>query len=153
MPVSKTHLQDFLCANPIITGTAGSAHRFISPTTGLIFVSIVGEINFQPPNPMRKTFLLIIFFSFSYCAFAQFQIGIFGGASNYQGDLIDKFYKHTKPAIGLTASYELKERLVLRAGLTFAKLAGADSTSDKDYLRLRNLSFETKLTEFSLVAQ
>lgn len=97
-------------------------------------------------------FFLIALASYSH-AYSQVQIGIFGGLSNYQGDLTDKPYKNSKGAFGISVNYLIHPRITLRGNLIFAKIAGADSLSDKDYLRKRNLSFQSPLTELSLVAE
>jgi hypothetical protein len=100
---------------------------------------------------------LFVFFFFLSCHFsnAQVQLGLFGGIGNYQGDLINSAYigKLTRFAIGVTGEYELSDKFSLRAGFTFAQIAGDDQYNLKDYLKLRNLSFESNVTELSLVAQ
>jgi hypothetical protein len=102
---------------------------------------------------MRKiSFLLIGMFSF-FASFSQWQVGVFGGISNYQGDLLDKVYKNSKGAFGVTVGYQLTNRINLRAGLTFAKIAGADSLTKQQDLQLRNLSFQSPITEFSLIGE
>ena len=99
------------------------------------------------------TVQILIILVVSAKSFAQVQVGIFGGLSNYQGDLTDKPFKNSKGAFGLTVAYQVKPRINLRAGLTIATVAGADSLSDKDYLRQRNLSFQSPITELSLIAE
>jgi len=99
---------------------------------------------------MRKLLAVLIFTLSITASYSQIQVGIFTGLSNYQGDLIDKPYKAGKAAFGITGGYQFSDRLALRAGLTFAKVAGADSLHDKDYLRQRNLSFQSSITEFSI---
>lgn len=96
---------------------------------------------------------LLLFFTGYFKANSQIQVGIFGGLSNYQGDLTDKPYKNSKGAFGLSLNYPLTSRITLRGNLIFAKIAGADSLSDKDYLRKRNLSFQSPLTELSVLAE
>ncbi|HVE61008.1 MAG TPA: DUF6089 family protein [Chitinophagaceae bacterium] len=94
---------------------------------------------------------------FCFCsAFSQpFQIGLFGGISNYQGDLVDKIYagRFTKPAIGLTLNYELSERFNIRAGFTQTRVEGDDKYNTKTYLQSRNLNFQSSISEFSLLAE
>ena len=107
-------------------------------------------------NRIMRTFYTLFFLVLSNFVFSQsFHVGLFGGTSNYQGDLSDKFFvgKLTKPAIGLTGMYDVSDRVSIRAGLTFAKIACSDKYISKDYLRARNLSFESGLTEFSLVGE
>ena len=104
---------------------------------------------------MRK---LLFVFICSLCyqfSFSQVHLGLFGGIGNYQGDLINSAYigKLTRIAAGVTGEYELSSKLSLKAGLTYAQIAGDDQYNSKDYLKLRNLSFESNIVELSLVAQ
>src|SRR5688572_13103699 len=91
----------------------------------------------------------------TFCSFSQFSVGLFGGVSHYQGDLVDNHYvaRFTKPALGLTVSYEYSDRFTFTAGYMRAKVKGDDQYNTKDYLKLRNLSFESKISETSLVAE
>ena len=102
---------------------------------------------------MRKITLVLVLFFIAHSSFSQFRLGIFGGLSNYQGDLTDKPYKSSKGAFGLTGTFPITERFSVRAGLTFAKIAAADSLSDESELIARNLSFQSKITEFSIVGE
>ena len=104
---------------------------------------------------MRGFFALTALFCFSSAFTQPFQVGIFGGITNYQGDLVDKFYvaRFTKPAIGITVSYELTERLNIRAGFTQAKVEGDDKFNTKTYLQLRNINFQSSISEFSLLGE
>ena len=104
---------------------------------------------------MRKL-LFACFIVIPNILFAQsFHIGLFGGVSNYQGDLVQGAYnsRFTNPAIGLTGSYEVMDRLMIRGGFTFSKVEGDDKYNKKDYLKLRNLSFESKISEFSVLGE
>src|SRR5215471_7350436 len=82
-------------------------------------------------------------------------IGIFGGLAAYNGDLTDKYFpkKETNGAIGLTVNYELQDKIMLRGGLTYTVVGGADRYSTKPDLVLRNLSFETSIVELSAVGE
>ncbi len=102
---------------------------------------------------MQRLFFILIASFCSLVSFAQLQLGVFGGLSNYQGDLVDKIYQSPRASIGITAGYEISGRFNLRAGLTFAKVAGADSLNEKDYLRMRNLSFQSPITELSVTGE
>jgi len=99
---------------------------------------------------MRKLLPLFVLTLTFTQAYSQVQLGVFTGLSNYQGDLIDKPYQAGRFAFGLTGGYQFSDRLAIRAGLTFAKVAGADSLHEKAYLRQRNLSFQSAITEFSI---
>ena len=123
--------------------------RLVKPfvKTGLIFAG-----THQTSQKMQRLLILFLGCSISYSSLAQLRIGIFGGVANYQGDLVDKPYQNSRGAAGLTLSYQLNSHFSLRAGLTLAKVAGADSLNKKE-LRMRNLSFQSRITEFSLVGE
>ena len=102
---------------------------------------------------MRKLTLVLVLFFMAHPSFSQFRLGIFGGLSNYQGDLTSKPYKSSKTALGLTGTFPLTQRFSIRAGLTFGKIAAADSLSNKPELKARNLSFQSRITEFSVLGE
>jgi opacity protein-like surface antigen len=104
---------------------------------------------------MRKLLFVSLFCFSCYLSFSQVHIGVFGGIGNYEGDLINSVYvgKLTRVAVGVTGEYELSNKLSLRAGFTFAQIAGDDQYNSKEYLKLRNINFESNIAEFSLVAQ
>ena len=85
----------------------------------------------------------------------RIHLGVFGGAAAYTGDLTSKLFpkKVTKGAVGITLNYEISDLLMLRSGVTLAKIGGADRYSDKPSLVLRNLSFETNILEFSSIVE
>ena len=102
---------------------------------------------------MRIFSLFLFLLIFQSASYAQKQIGIFGGVANYHGDLVENLYQSPKGAVGISFGYQLTNRINLRAGLTFAKIAGADSLSDQQDLRNRNLNFQSPLNEFSLTGE
>lgn len=105
---------------------------------------------------MKTVLLAFSFFLFTISLQAQsIHLGVSGGLSNYLGDLVDKPYdfRQTNGAIGITAHYELTEKLLLRGAFTFGKVNGADFYSDNDSLKARNLSFESSISEFSVVGE
>jgi hypothetical protein len=90
----------------------------------------------------------------SHNLFAQFHLGIFGGTSSYNGELNDKLFNRTKPAVGLSLNYELSDRVMLRSGFTYGSLEGGDVFWDNQFLKEnRNLHFKTNLLEASLVGE
>ncbi len=105
---------------------------------------------------MKKNFILVLCCLLSFAALTQrVHVGVFGGLAAYNGDLTDKLFpkKVSNGAIGLTVNYEIADQLMLRAGFTYSVIGGADRFSDKAYSRLRNLSFETSIMEFSTVGE
>ncbi len=103
---------------------------------------------------MRTLFFSILTFSALFSFAQPFSVGIFGGISNYQGDLTNKAIvgKNTKPALGLTANYDLSGRVTLRGGLTFASVSANDKYNAES-AKARNLNFHSNLTEVSLLAE
>lgn len=104
-----------------------------------------------------KSICLFIFFSFSISVVSaqRIHVGVFGGLAAYNGDLVDKIFpkKVTNGAIGVTVNYEILDQIMVRAGFTYSIVGGADRFSDDATIRLRNLSFETSIIEFSAVGE
>lgn len=105
---------------------------------------------------LKSFFLFLLFFFFTTLLSAQrIHIGIAGGLANYNGDLLDKLYpdRITNGFIGGTVHYELFDRLLLRGAYIFARVNGSDTHSEKQNLRLRNLQFESAVSEFSVAGE
>jgi hypothetical protein len=102
---------------------------------------------------MKKHLLLIAGMLLCLGSFAQFRLGVFGGISNYMGDLEDKYYVNSRGTFGITGTFPLTQRLNIRAGLTIAKVVGADSLSNQADLTARNLSFQSRISELSVLAE
>ncbi len=105
---------------------------------------------------MKKNLLLFLFIVATSSAFSQnLHIGVFGGASAYNGDLTEKIFpKHlTNAVIGITGNYEINDQIMVRAGLSYTIVGGADRFLEQADLKLRNLSFETKIIELSAVGE
>ena len=104
---------------------------------------------------MKQLVFAITLSLISPAVFSQVHIGLFGGFSAYNGDLAEKIFpkKVTNGAVGMTGSVELSEQFMIRAGITYSVVGGADRYSSKPELVSRNLSFETSLFEFSLVGE
>ena len=79
-------------------------------------------------------------------------INVYGGATNYQGDLQAKAYTFDQAhaAGGLGVSYDLTDRFSIRAALTAGKLSADDKYGRNS---VRNLNFSSNLTEAQLAAQ
>src|SRR4030095_16932054 len=106
---------------------------------------------------LMKTAVLfiILLFNVFFLSAQRVHVGVAGGLANYNGDLLDKLYakKLTNGFIGFTAHYELQDQLLIRAAFNFARVDGSDAYSNKDVLRLRNLQFESAISEFSVVGE
>jgi hypothetical protein len=102
---------------------------------------------------MRKLVFLFLSLTLSVLAQSQLRFGVFGGISDYLGDITHKIYQNSRPALGLDLSYPITNRISIRGGFTYGKVGGADSLNPRQDFVLRNLSFQTSITEFSLVAE
>ncbi|MES1219152.1 MAG: DUF6089 family protein [Bacteroidota bacterium] len=83
-------------------------------------------------------------------------VGVFGGAAAYNGDLVDKIFPahgQTKGAVGIDLTYEYNDHINIRGGYTYAQVAGYDKFSDKASMLERNLSFQTSISEFSILGE
>lgn len=104
----------------------------------------------------KRAWTLSFLLCTTHILFAQrLHIGVFGGLAAYNGDLTDKWFpkKVTNGAIGVTGNYELTDNIMLRAGFTYAVVGGADRYSRDPALLARNLSFESSISEFSLLGE
>jgi len=102
-------------------------------------------------NVISKKVLVTLFVCLPFAVFGQYwQVGGALGISNYSGDLsqsrVDMGY--TRYHIGLFAKRDLTPHVTLGAGLTYARIAGADSTNRRADLKDRNLSFRSPIMEF-----
>ena len=102
---------------------------------------------------MRKVFLVMFSLTLTILAQSQSSIGVFGGVSNYLGDLSEKLYQNSRAAVGITISHPISRHISLRAGLTFGKVNAADSLNPREDFRKRNFSFQSSISELSLVGE
>ena len=105
---------------------------------------------------MKTVFLFILFLlNVLFVPAQRVFIGVAGGLANYNGDLLDKLYpkKITNGFIGFTVHYELQDLLLIRGAVNFARVNGSDTYSEKPNLQLRNLQFESAISEFSVVGE
>jgi hypothetical protein len=79
----------------------------------------------------------------------KFHLTLFGGISNYQGDLQSKrfTFQQANAAVGVGALYELSNKFFLRGNVTFGKVQGDDKFGAYAF---RNLSFSSPVTDAHL---
>lgn len=102
---------------------------------------------------MRKVYLsALILLAFTTAEAQNFHLTLFGGVSNYQGDLQPKrfTFEQSNAAFGIGGLYELSDKLYLRGNVTFGKIQGADSKSNDASYVPRNLSFSSPVTDIHL---
>ena len=101
---------------------------------------------------MRKILLTVAFFLFSslFLNAQRLHVSLFGGFSNYQGDLQKaKFtFSQAKFAFGAGAAYEITEKFYVRLNVVAGKVSGNDKTNKIN--ASRNLSFSSSITELHL---
>ena len=101
-------------------------------------------------------YILLLFFFFSPSVRGQdnsnWIIEAFSGASSYNGDLVQGNFPLSRPAllVGGNIKYTLSPHFSLRGGVSFGSLYANDSKNKDPELIQRNLSFKTKLSEYSL---
>lgn len=98
---------------------------------------------------------LLSFILFLPLSNAQFEAGVFLGASNYQGDLADGIlrWQETQPAYGVLLRYTPNRFLTIRANVIQSKLTGSDLRSSNPTTRYRGFTFKSTLREFSVVSE
>lgn len=103
---------------------------------------------------MRSLFIFICLLPLSVYSQSRLHISVFGGTSNYQGDLQPKRFSisQSKFSFGGGLRYDLNNRFALRGELRYGQLQAADSLNPPS-LRGRNLSFQSRLYEASLLAE
>jgi hypothetical protein len=85
---------------------------------------------------------------------SQWHVNVFGGFSNYSGDLQTKKFTldQSSAAFGAGAQYDLTEHFSLLAGFNIGHVGAADKFNKPD-LQPRNLSFQSKIAEGNLMAE
>jgi hypothetical protein len=103
---------------------------------------------------MPRIFFALLILPFTTFAQKQVNLTLFGGFSNYSGDLQEKQFTldQSHAAFGAGLSYELMPKLLIRAGVIAGKLSADDKFSPKTLNRQRNLNFSSIVYDASLVA-
>src|SRR6187551_2468596 len=100
---------------------------------------------------MKKLLLIVLILPGFIIANAQrVHLTLFGGISNYAGDLQPKqfTFQQADAAFGFGGLYEITPKLYARANITFGKMKGDDKVSGVNLDR--NLSFSSPLTDIHL---
>ncbi|MCH2042551.1 MAG: DUF6089 family protein [Saprospiraceae bacterium] len=86
---------------------------------------------------------------------AQFaELGIFGGVLSYHGELSHQsLLVHSKPCYGFFLRYNTHPYLATRIRFLHGSLVGKDKLAKTPEDRLRNLSFQSRLTELALIEE
>jgi len=86
---------------------------------------------------------------------AQWNVNLYGGFSNYIGDMQTSPYttKQSNGSFGAGIQYDLTRHFSLLTNLTYGRISAADGYSSQADLRARNLNFESHITEWNLLAE
>ncbi len=86
---------------------------------------------------------------------AQWNVNLFGGFSNYVGDLQSRPYttQQSHGSFGAGIQYDLSGHVSLLSNLTYGKVGASDSYATQADLRARNLSFQTVIGEWNVLAE
>jgi hypothetical protein len=104
---------------------------------------------------MRNTYIIItlssLFLLLSTTGRAQyFELGVMGGISAYQGDLLEKNVSTSNAHMAGGAFFRYdRSRIALRASLNYGTISGDDAVALDNDRRIRNLSFRSRIAEFS----
>jgi opacity protein-like surface antigen len=104
---------------------------------------------------MRKYLLLCLLVPvLSQAQEQRLHLTLFGGVSNYQGDLQSRRFSFNQSNLGLGAGlkYDLTPHFALRAGINYGTISASDKENKPD-LRARNLSFESRILEGNLLLE
>src|SRR5581483_10036840 len=102
---------------------------------------------------MKK--ILLVGMLFPLFAQAQWKVNLFGGFSNYIGDLQSSRYTtaQSNGSFGAGIQYDLSNHFSLLSNLMYGRISAADGYSNQADLRARNLNFETVIGEWNLLAE
>ncbi len=103
---------------------------------------------------MQKLWVLCLLFPVAAFSQSRWNLTVFGGVSNYQGDLQGKAFTldQSNLALGLGVKYDLTPNLAIRSGLNYGTIEGTDARN-KPELRFRNLSFVSRILEGNLLLE
>jgi hypothetical protein len=78
------------------------------------------------------------------------QVELLGGVSNYQGDLLPIVFtfRQAQPAFNANVKYQLTNHFYIRGGIAAGAVRG-DDKKNRDYLQLRNLNFQSRISEIN----
>src|SRR5215469_6315924 len=101
-----------------------------------------------------KKFLLVGML-FPLFAHAQWNVNLYGGFSNYIGDLQSSPYttKQSNGSFAAGIQYDLTRHFSLLSNLTYGRISAADGYSTQADLQARNLNFESVIKEWSVLAE
>lgn len=101
----------------------------------------------------RIVLILCLGLTLSHAHTQQYvEVGVFGGLSNYQGDLAPVAFvpKETHAAFGAFYKFNLNYWFAFKGSVYSGLISGNDDNSTEEWKQQRNLSFQTPIQEASL---
>jgi len=104
---------------------------------------------------MRKLLLLSMLCPVVAISQQRFHVTLFGGLSNYAGDLQDHKFtlQQSNFAFGAGIKYDFTPNIALRLAYNHGTIGGDDKKSSDPLLKDRNLSFTSRINEGSLLVE
>ncbi len=102
---------------------------------------------------MRKLLILLLIGTIPFMSNAQYgEVGLFAGASFYQGDLAPNSMtlQEIQAAYGLFAGYSPNDFWTVKAHFYRGRISGDDANQSSAALKERNLSFRSDISEFGV---
>jgi Domain of unknown function (DUF6089) len=98
----------------------------------------------------KKSFFILLLFVVCTAKAQNLHITLFGGFSNYQGDLQEKGYTidQAHPAFGFGVLYDITNHIAIRCNANFGALSGDDKYNPRNFPR--NLNFSSPITDIHL---
>jgi hypothetical protein len=95
--------------------------------------------------------LIILFLAFNAGA-QQVEFGLYGGVSNYMGDVSEQKMKwdQTHPSVAVLGRYNINKKLTFKGFIGYGRVSGADSLAKQEANRIRNTNFFSDIYEFSV---
>lgn len=101
---------------------------------------------------MKKLILFISFICITITSKAQmYEIGVFGGGSNYIGDIGSEYYINPNNLMGgVVFKWNINPRIALRGNFNYAQISDSDANSTNNARKQRNLTFTNNIKELAV---
>lgn len=104
----------------------------------------------------NRNLLFLLCCLIPYVSYSQgTYLGMFGGVANYSGDLQQHRYtfQQAHPSIGIFLERDLSPNFSMRTEFSLARISADDRYSKDSLIQLRNLSFQSNITELQWVGE
>lgn len=99
---------------------------------------------------MKRLITIAFVLSFAISSYAQkIEVGLMGGGMFYVGDLTQNLYSKMHPAGGMFLRINMNNRVSLKGNVLLGNVSGTDIGSTSANRALRNLSFQSSISEFA----